>query len=127
MNSNLLKEMNLLKYSVDNIEDISQKEIRFINSNKELGFLELQIQKFNEKSWIIYNIKNKISLRDYLTVNKITIFNMLPILISIKNVFYDKNILIELSKIFIDIDTIFVLPGSGSLKVYYTYLPMNGL
>lgn len=127
MNSKLLREMNLLKYSVDNIESISQKEIRFINSNKEFGFLEVQIQKFNEKSWIIYNVKNKISLKDYLATNKITIFNILPILTSIKNVFYDKNILIDLSKIFADLDTIFVVSCNDSLKVYYTYLPMNNL
>ncbi|MGL5649510.1 MAG: FHA domain-containing protein [Clostridium sp.] len=122
----LFKKINndFLAIELEKISVVNREELEFINTNNELGFIYIEINQFNNKAKLIYNIEDKITLSELLE-NEINIGQAISIikdLILIKDI---SNSTINIRKILLDIDKIYVDSSTESTRIKFVYLPIN--
>lgn len=115
---------SLIKYKIEDITLVNEEEIKAVNNNKLLGLLQIELQQFNEDIWLIYNINGKNTLKEYLK-NQLDIDKIYFILESLNSIFSRIANLIDVEKIILESNKIFVSEIDGEPRLYYIYLPIN--
>lgn len=105
-------------------EDIVEFEVEMINNNPISGALNIEIRQFNDKIKVIYDITNKISIKEYLKNRTIKKNEFIAILSNIaKSILGCKNYFLNEKKYMLSMEDIFVNPQD--LSIYLIYLPFK--
>ena len=124
MNINYEKNNDYMKLQLNYLDEYTFNKIKEFNTALRYMFLEMELQQYNNNYSVLYNITNKLTLKDYLrnSLTNIQAFSLIDRLNRlVKCNFSNVRVgFIDLSE-----EAIFIKENSDYLNVQFLYVPIN--
>lgn len=118
------EEGTKISIEVSNTSFVNIREVDFINSNLELGFLPIEVKQFNEEVKLIYDVENRITLMELLKrgIGLEEAYNLIG---SLNLIFEEQKNIINIRKMVLEPEYIYV--QDNSLNMFFIYTPIMGM
>lgn len=124
MEDEFIKNNDIIKHKIDDVSDINMINLETANKNKQLGFIEIEIEQFNSDVSLIYNIKGCKTLKDYL-LNPLSKDKAYSLIRSINNSLLMQSYILDTGVVNLKTNLVFVKEINNIPYCYFIYVPYN--
>lgn len=124
MEDEFTKNNDIIKHKIDDVSDINMINLETANKNKQLCFIEIEIEQFNSDVSLIYNIKGCKTLKDYL-LNPLSKDKAYSLIRSINNSLLMQSYILDTGVVNLKTNLVFVKEINNIPYCYFIYVPYN--